>query len=261
MRAPGWLTARFAGALLTGTVIAGTVVAGTVVAGTVVAGPALAEAGWRAAGATQTRVDSFKVPAKHEIHRDLDVSGTVQKLSGGKWHGAAGATVAFYYRRLPHGTWTHAGSIKTRSNGSFDWKSAIHRLGKFRWQARVQKTTAGSTEYKPSRSAVKDTFLVDRTYVTHFVAAHLEGDTSLAAIMQDYPQSGGVSYATVTGIARFYYQPSGSTGWSYLGKSRATKGNLGSVAVEVAGTLDGRFRIVFRAQGDFLGSRATQSLS
>jgi hypothetical protein len=34
-----------------------------------------------------------------------------------------------------------------------------------------------------------------------------------------------------------------------------------SPAIEVSGTLDGHFRIVFPAQGDFLGSSATTSLS
>jgi hypothetical protein len=162
---------------------------------------------------------------------------------------------------LPRGKWTYAGSVKTRSSGAFAWKSQIHKLGKFAWQARVKQTTVGSTEYKASASAADDSFFVDRTFVTNFVALHLYGATSLAAIIQDYPQSGGVHYANVTGIARFYYEPAGSRTWRYLGASRATRANPGSVAIEPAGTLDGGFKIIFPAQGDFLGSSGTRSLS
>ena len=209
----------------------------------------------------QTRIENFKVPATHEIHGNFDASGTVQALNGTKWQAAPSATVALYDRSLPRGRWTYAGSVKTRSSGAFAWKSQIHRLGKFAWQARVKQTTVGSTEYKASASAAHDSFFVDRTYVTHFVALHLNGATSLAAIIQDYPQSGGVHYADVTGIARFYYEPAGSNTWRYLGESHATRANPGSVAIEPAGTLDGRFKIVFPAQGDFLGSSGTRSLS
>jgi hypothetical protein len=209
----------------------------------------------------QTRVESFKVPATYEIHGNFDASGTVQELTGKKWRAAASATVALYYRALPSGKWTYAGRVKTGSRGTFGWRSQIHKLGKFAWQARVEQTTVGSSEYKASDSAAKDSFFADRTYVTHFVAVHLNGDTSLAAIIQDYPQSGGVHYANVTGVAKFYYEPAGSTTWQYLGESRATSANPGSVAIEPAGTLDGKFKIIFPAQRDFLGSTGRQSLS
>jgi hypothetical protein len=209
----------------------------------------------------QTRIESFKVPAMHEIHGNFDASGTVQELNGKNWQAAASATVALYNRLLPRGKWTYVGSVKAGSSGAFAWKSQIHKLGKFTWQARVEQTTVGSTEYEASDSAAKDSSFVDRTYVTHFVAMHLYGHTSLAAIIQDYPQSGGVHYANVTGIARFYYEPTGSKAWRYLGKSRATRTNPGSVAIEPAGTLDGKFKIVFPAQGDFLGSSGTQSIN
>jgi hypothetical protein len=90
---------------------------------------------------------------------------------------------------------------------------------------------------------------------------HLNGHTSIGALMEDYPQSGGAHYANVTGIAKFYYEPTGSKSWRYLGESSATSANHGSVAVEPGGTLDGTFKIVFAAQGDFLGSSATHSLT
>ncbi len=209
----------------------------------------------------QTRVESFTVPATYEIHGTFGASGTVQDLNGKKWQAAASATVALYYRSLPSGNWTYAGNVKTGSSGAFAWKSQIHKLGKFGWQARVEQTAVGSTGYKPSDSTAKDSFFVDRTYVTHFVAMHLNGDTSLGAIIQDYPQSGGVHYANVTGVAKFYYEANGSKTWRYLGESRATSANGGSVAIEPGGTINGEFKIVFAAQGDFLGSSSTRSLS
>ncbi|TVZ01911.1 hypothetical protein EAS64_31220 [Trebonia kvetii] len=78
--------------------------------------------------------------------------------------------------------------------------------------------------------------------------------------MQDWPPSGGVHYANVTGTAKFYYLPVGSKTWRYLGASKATSANGGSVSVEPGETLTGKFKIVFAAQGNFLGSSATQTL-
>jgi hypothetical protein len=207
-----------------------------------------------------TRVTSFTVPATHEIHGNFKVSGTVQQMIGRKWQAAGSATVALYARPLPRGKWIFAALVKTRSSGAFSWTARIYRLGKLAWQARVARTTVGSTEFEPSDSATRNSLFADRTYVTHFVALHLNGDTALAAIIQDYPQSGGVHFVTVTGIAKFYYEPAGSTRWTYLGQARATKASQGSVALEPGGTLHGKFKIVFPAQGDFLGSSARQSL-
>ena len=202
----------------------------------------------------QTRIESFQVPATHEIHGNFDPSGTVQELNGTKWQAAPSATVALFDRSLPSGKWVYVGSVKAGSSGAFAWKYQIYKLGRFAWQARVEQTTVGSTEYKASDSAAKNSHFVDRTYVTEFVVLHLYGDTSIGAVMEDYPQSGGAHYTNVTGIAKFYYEPTGSKSWRYLGESRATNANPGSVAVEPVGTLDGTFKIIFPAQGDFLGS-------
>jgi hypothetical protein len=209
----------------------------------------------------ETRIESFKVPATYEIHGTFGASGTVQQLNGKKWQAAPSATVALWYRSLPSGNWVHAVNVKTSLSGAFTWRSAIHKLGKFAWQARVKQSTVGSTEYKGSVGAVKDSLFADRTYVTHFVAMHFNGDTGLAAIIQDYPQSGGVSYANVTGTAKFYYEPNGSRSWQYLGEAHTDAAAYpGSVAIEPGGTLDGTFKIVFPAQGDFLGSSASEYL-
>jgi hypothetical protein len=209
----------------------------------------------------QTRIESFRVPATHEIHGNFEPSGTVQELNGKKWQAAPSATVALFDRSLPSGKWAYVGSVKANSSGAFAWKYQIHKLGRFAWQARVEQTTVGSTEYKASDSAAKNSLFVDRTYVTHFVVLHLDGDTAIGALMEDYPQSGGAHYANVTGVAKFYYEPTGSQSWRYLGESRATSGNPGSVGVEPGGTFDGTFKIVFPAQGDFRGSSATHSLT
>ena len=210
----------------------------------------------------QTRIESFRVPATHEIHASFEPSGTVQELNGKKWQAAPSATVALYDRSLPNGKWVYVGNAKANSSGAFAWKYQIHKLGRFGWQARVEQTTVGSTEYKASDSAAKNSLFADKTYVTEFVVLHLNGHTPIGALMEDYPQSGGgAHYANVTGIAKFYYEPTGSKSWRYLGESRATNANPGSVSVEPAGTLDGKFKIVFPAQGDFLGSSATHSLS
>jgi hypothetical protein len=155
----------------------------------------------------KTRVESFTVPAIHEIHGAFHAVGVVQELNGTKWQPAASATVAYYVRSLPSGKWSYAGRGKTSAKGAFSWAPELTRLGRLQWQARVEKTTVGSTTYEPSDSAAKNSSFVDRTYVTHFVAMHLNGSTSLAAIVQDYPQSGGTHYANVTGTAKFYYLP------------------------------------------------------
>ena len=209
----------------------------------------------------QTRIETFRVPGTHEIHATFEPSGTVQELNGKTWQAAPSATVALYDRSLPNGKWVFVGSTKANSSGAFAWKYQIHKLGRFAWQARVEQTTVGSTEYKTSDSAAKNSLFADRTYVTHFVVLHLYGDTSIGALMEDYPQSGGTHYTNVTGIAKFYYEPTGSKSWRYLGESRATNANPGSVSVEPVGTLHGKFKIVFPAQGNFLGSSATHSLT
>jgi hypothetical protein len=207
----------------------------------------------------QTRAETFTVPATHEVHSPVKVIGTVQAKTGSGWKPAAGLTVAYYYRTLPKGNWVHVANSKTNSRGAFGWQSVLVKFGHLQWQARVARQQLGSTVYQASNSVTRDSFFADRTYVTHVVAMHLSGGTDIAAIMQDYPPAGGVSYLTVTGVAKFYYLPQGGKSWRYLGSARASSSN--NPAVDVSGTLDGHFRIVFPAQGDFLGSSATTSLS
>ena len=200
----------------------------------------------------QTRVPSFSVPARHEIHSLFTISGTVQKLSGSAWTAAASVEVYYYFRMLPSGTWKYAGRAPTNSNGIFKTSFRPIRLGWVRWQVRVPRQQHGDNIYLASSSGTHDSFFTDRTYVAHFVALHLSGTTALGAIVQDYPPSGGVSYTTPQGTAKFYYHPRGSTTWHYLGSSRTD--SQGSVSFEGGGLLHGYFRIVFPAQGDFLGS-------
>ena len=106
---------------------------------------------------------------------------------------------------------------------------------------------------------MKASHFVDRTYINHFVVMHLHGSTSLGAFVQDYPAHGGVTYANVSGTAKFYYRPKGGKTWRYLGSSKTT--SAGVIGSQASGTLSGTFKIVFPAQGNFFGSTAEQSLS
>jgi hypothetical protein len=199
----------------------------------------------------QTRVESYRVPATHEIHSTLRISGTVQVRNGSAWKAADDLWVDYLYRTLPSGKWINAGVGKTSTRGVFNTPVNV-RLGHIAWQVKVKQQQVGDNLYLASSSGTRDTFVTDRTYVTHFVAMHLSGATDLAAIMQDWPQSGGVSYATVTGVAKFYYHPKGTSTWRYLGSARTD--NSGSVAYDLRGTVNGYFRVVFPAQSFFLSS-------
>jgi hypothetical protein len=234
-----------AAALLTATAIAFGVSAATAATGAINVYP--------------TRVTALAVPATHEVHSPVKITGTVQAKTGAAWKPAASVAVGYYYRVLPKGKWRHAANGKTNAHGAFALKYSLVKFGHLQWQVRVARQQAASTVYRASNSAVKASHFVDRSYVTRFVAMHLNGYTSLAAIMTDYPPRGGVTYATVTGTAKFYYLPTGSSTWRYLGSSKSN--GSGDVALGPGGTLDGTFKIVFPAQANFLGSSAKQSLS
>jgi hypothetical protein len=206
----------------------------------------------------QTRVPTFTVPASREVHSLFKVSGTAQRRAGSAWTAASSVLVDYFFRALPSGKWNYAGTGRTNSRGAFSSQLGLIKFGHMAWQARVRTQTQHGTEYLTSSSATRDSFFTDRTYVTHFVALHLEGGTALGAIVQDYPQSGGVTYATVKGVAKFYYHPKGTSTWRYLGSDRTS--SFGAVAYALAGTVDGYFRIVFPAQGYFLGSQSTEYL-
>jgi hypothetical protein len=209
----------------------------------------------------QTRVAGITVPVKREVHSPFKLTGKVQAKTGASWTPAAGVTVGYYYRVLPKGSWVHAANGKTNRQGAFSLTSGLVRLGHLRWQVKVAKQQTGSTIYQASSSGTKGSFFVDRTYVTLFVALHLYGGTSIAAIMEDYPQSGGVNLLNVTGASRLYYRPTGSKNWRYMGSCRVGTGvTSGDVGWSLSGTLSGTFKIVFPAQGDFLGSSAERSL-
>lgn len=208
----------------------------------------------------QTRVQSFAIPAEHEVHSSFRVTGTAQVKDGSAWKALASVAVGYYDRALPNGKWVRAGTGKTNSHGAFSWQvSGLFKFGNLAWQARVNGQQIGDNVYQPSASAAKDSLFVDRTYIDNVVAMHLHGYTSLAATVQEYDRSGGATYANVTGVAKFYYRASGSKTWHYLGSDRCD--NYGNVALGVSGTVDGYFRIAFPTQGDFLGSSATKYLS
>jgi hypothetical protein len=200
----------------------------------------------------QTRVPTFTVPASREVHSLFKVSGTAQRRAGTGWTAASSVLVDYFFRTLPSGKWNYAGTGRTNSRGAFSSQLGLIKFGHLAWQARVRTQVQHGTEYLTSSSATHDSFFTDRTYVTSFVAMHLNGYTDLAAIMQDWPPSGGVSYAKVTGVDKFYYHPKGTSTWRYLGSARTD--SSGSVAYALSGTVDGYFRIIFPAQGNFRGS-------
>jgi hypothetical protein len=238
--------------------------AAVVMAAAAVVGVTAASAGAATAPASSpahvyaTRVVDVAIPVTHEVHSSFKITGIVQAKTGSAWTAAPSVTVGVY-ATTPKGKWVKTGSTRTTSKGAFSWAvSGLVKFGHLVWQLRVATQQVGSTEYKWSNSPVKPSFWADRTYVTHFVAMHIDGDTSLGAIIQDYPASGGVTYENVSGVAKFYWRPAGGKTWDYLGSSHTS--SFGSVEVEPAGTLDGTFQIVFPAQGIFLASNAEQSL-
>lgn len=206
----------------------------------------------------QTRVPTFTVPASREVHSLFKISGTAQRRAGSGWTAATSVLVDYFFRVLPSSKWNYAGTGRTNSRGAFSSELGLIKFGHLAWQARVRTQTQHGTEYLTSSSVTRDSFFTDRTYVTEFVALHLHGVTDLGAIIQDWPQSGGVSYTTVRGVAKFYYHPKGTSTWRYLGSDRTS--SIGAVADDLSGTVDGYFRIVFPAQGYFLGSESTQYL-
>jgi hypothetical protein len=209
----------------------------------------------------QTRVAAITVPVKREVHSPFKLTGTVQAKTGKSWTAAAGITVGYYYRVLPKGRWVHVANGKTNRHGAFALTPGLVKLGHLRWQVKVAKQQIASTIYQASSSGTKGSFFVDSTYVNQFVALHFNGLTDVAAIMTDYPPSGGENFFNVTGASRLYYRPTGSKNWRYLGSCRVGTGlTSGDVEWSLSGTLSGTFKIVFPAQGDFLGSSAEQSL-
>ena len=197
-----------------------TVLAASVVGFSAIAASAVTGSASTGTAVTPTRVASFSVPAKHEIHSVFRISGTVREWNGKAWTPAGSIAVGYYYRVLPKGTWKLAGSGRTNSRGAFSWRASLIKLGHTLWQARVRAQQSSGIHFGASNSTARGSFFTDRTYVTHFVAMHLNGTTSLAAIIQDWPQSGGVSYTTPRGVAKFYYRPTGTSNWRYLGSSR-----------------------------------------
>ena len=87
-------------------------------------------------------------------------------------------------------------------------RRAQAKRGHLAWQARVNAQRIGTTVYRESASASRDSFFVDRTYVNEMVALHLHGGTDLGAIVDDDPVADGVADA-VSGVAKFYYRGQG----------------------------------------------------
>lgn len=210
----------------------------------------------------QTRVAALDVPVKREVHSPFRLNGTVLAKTGADWTPAAGVAVGYYYRVLPKGNWVHVASGTTSSRGAFGMTSGLVKLGHLQWQARVAKQQTGGAIYQASVSGTRASFFVDKTYIENVVVEDINGPTAVGAFILDYPSSGGENLASVVGIARLYNRPRGSTTWRYMGSSRVETGSgEGVVSWGLNGSVTGTFKIVFPAQGDFLGSSAEQSLN
>jgi hypothetical protein len=207
----------------------------------------------------RTRVHAISVPATQDID-NIGISGNVQALAGSAWRPGASVNVRYYFRLLPRGHWRLAGSSKTNRLGAFRWagQSLAYLLGsKFHghlaWQARVVNgQVTGSSEYLGSVSAVRNSYAADGTFISDFHSQYSHGTTFLGAVVQDYDD--GSPFEFVQGTAKFYYLPKGSRTWRYLGSSGTDTG--GGVSLLLTGALHGHVRIVFPAQGHFLGSSA-----
>lgn len=197
-----------------------------------------------------TRVEAFSVPAKHEAHATFTVSGHVQALSGtAYWFGASGLSVGFYYRVPPAAGWVRAGSATTAANGAFRGSARVVP-GHSVWQVRVAKQSLGDV-YLPSASGTSASFITDRTCASISVR-HSHGRTTVSGAVKDRCAAKERSFGAVKGVVKVYYHPRGAKTWRYFGQVHTGAG--GTYSDSLHGVLNGDFRVVFPAQGYFLGS-------
>lgn len=199
--------------------------------------------------AHNTRVQSFSVPAKREAHSAFTVSGIAQQWSGTKWTGASYVLVSVYYRDGSSTVWRKAGSGQANSGGAFKINPSVVP-GHTVWQVRVPAQGKADV-YHASVSGTRDSFVTDETCFSGLAASHVNGRTQVQGFVIDHCGN-RKSFGTVKGTAKVYYHPRGTTAWRYLGSVRTGAG--GSVVYTYYKTLAGYFRIVFPAQGYYLGS-------
>jgi hypothetical protein len=95
--------------------------------------------------------------------------------------------------------------------------------------------------------------VTDQTCVTGLTVSRGRTGTEVQAQVQDLCATGQQSFGGVSGqVAQVFYHPRGSTAWSLLGQVQ-TDAN-GFVDYVNGGALRGYYKVVFPAQGYYLGS-------
>jgi hypothetical protein len=201
-------------------------------------------------GSYRTRIAAVSLPATPEAHQSFTVTGVAQVWNGTTWTGYAGMPVQYFYQVQGTSTWVYAGAAQTDASGGFSGVASV-QPGQLGWQIRVPASGDGN-KFLPSASTTYAGLVTDQTCVTG-LAVSRGRRTEIQAQVQDSCATGQQSFGEVSGqVAEVYYSPRGSTTWSLLGQAR-TDAN-GFVDYMSDGSLRGSFKVVFPAQGYYLGS-------
>jgi hypothetical protein len=206
----------------------------------------------------KTRIIDFNAPVKAETHSNFRVSGVVQQWDGSQWQAADYPWVSLYYQVLPSTKWIkETGELQAwqSTGGSFSFQQTqMTPLGHIRWKAVVSKQAAGNEIFDASTSVTLQTWVVDRTYEEALYTYRGSTYTNVEAYIRDQPSNVANTFFgnPIPGIARLYYHPRGTTSWTYLGSKHTDF--QGFVGWSTGKPLTGYFKIVFPAQGNYLGS-------
>src|SRR5262249_51447183 len=198
----------------------------------------------------RTRIATVSLPATPEAHQPFTLTGVAQVWNGATWTGYAGMPVEYYYQVQGTSTWVYAGAAQTDASGGFSGPASV-QPGQLDWQIRVPASGDGN-KFLPSASTTYAGSVSDQTCVTGLTVSRGRR-TEVQAQVQDSCATGQQSFGDVSGqVAEVYYRAKGSTTWSLLGQTR-TDAN-GFVDYTSDDSLRGDFKVVFPAQGYYLGS-------
>jgi hypothetical protein len=207
----------------------------------------------------KTRVVDFKAPSKVAAD-SAKLTGQIQEWNGSKWTAAPDVAAVPEYRSLPSGKWRREdGGGYSNASGDFSIPGAVSSLGHFEWKITVAKQNNGSV-YEASTSGTQDTWFVSHTYEDDFQTYTGPTYASLDGFITTEASSGdAINGFPVSGIAKFYYHPRGTTKWTYLGEKKIDS-ETGQVTWSVDKT-SGYFEVVYPAQGNYLGSSKVVKIS
>ena len=202
-------------------------------------------------GFYRTRIAAVSLPATPEAHQSFTVTGVAQVWNGAIWTGYAGMPVQYYYQVQGTSTWVYAGAAQTDASGGFSGLASV-QPGQLSWQIRVP-ASGGGNKFLPSASSTYAALVTDQTCITGLTVSRGRTGTEVQAQVRDSCATGQRSFGEVSGqVAEVYYHPRGSTAWSLLGQVQ-TDAN-GFVDYVNGGALRGYYKVVFPAQGYYLGS-------